>query len=99
MVKNFYMGFSHSHLPGFLPLLQKNVQAANYVSLNPSAEAQGKALAQIIGQFNMKQTTIIIEKSKYADGFLQGVRQTVKFRKQEFFNVLPLDPNVRYVYM
>ncbi|XP_059146855.1 uncharacterized protein LOC131934758 [Physella acuta] len=72
----------------------KIVQGGTFVQLNPTPEAQGKALTKIIGQFNIKQTVMIVENNRMADGFLHGVRNAINFRTQDIFYVLALDSNI-----
>ncbi|GFN73664.1 glutamate receptor ionotropic, nmda 3a [Plakobranchus ocellatus] len=71
-------------------LLCENIQGRTYTSLNPSPEAQGRALTQVIGEFNMKQTAVIVEDTRLADGFLSGVRQAINARRQDIFYLMPL---------
>ncbi len=64
------------------------------IRLNPGARAQGQALAQIIGRFNMKQTTVLVEHTRLADGFLDGVRDVVGNRSRQHFGILPISHDV-----
>ncbi|XP_012939860.1 uncharacterized protein LOC106012208 [Aplysia californica] len=73
----------------------KNIYGRTFTSLNPSPEAQGTALAQVIGSFNMKQTTVMVEDTRLADGFLSGVRKVVGDRNQDVFRILPLQRDIR----
>ncbi|GFR79501.1 glutamate receptor ionotropic, NMDA 3A [Elysia marginata] len=69
------------------------IQGRTFVSLNPDPEAQGRALTQVIGQYNMKQTAVLVEETRLADGFLSGVRQVVKTRRQDIFFLQSLAVN------
>ncbi|KAK3759398.1 hypothetical protein RRG08_023516 [Elysia crispata] len=69
------------------------IHGRTYVPLNPDPEAQGRALTQVIGQYNMKQTAVLVEETRLADGFLTGVRQVIKARRQDIFFTQPLALN------
>ncbi|RUS86619.1 hypothetical protein EGW08_005635 [Elysia chlorotica] len=69
------------------------IHGRTYVPLNSDPEDQGRALTQVIGQYNMKQTAVLVEDSRLADGFLTGVRQVISARRQDVFFLQTLSSN------
>lgn len=75
--------------------LFQSIQGRRYTGLNARPFEEGRALAHIIGRYNMNQTMMIVDDDKLADGFLNGIRTVTNDGQRDVFGVLPLDKHIR----
>ena len=81
----------------FILLPPQNVQGETFTSLSPTPETQGAALAQVVGDYNLQQTTVLIEATRHADGFLTGLRRSYDKKSLTGFNTVTIGSDMRSV--